>query len=116
MTPLARDPSKNAVAPHGLLGQAWDGDDIAVQGKTDTDLFAEAMTRMSLLGQVEKVKTVANAEGAIEGVESDYIISHPGGDPFSTNFKFSRFGLSFAAPRNVSQLTGTKKPAAAHTA
>ena len=71
---------------------------------------------MSLLGQVEKVKTVANAEGAIEGVESDYIVSHPGGDPFSTNFKFSRFGLSFAAPRNVSQLTGMKKPAAGHTA
>jgi hypothetical protein len=111
ITPLHGDPSTAAVAPHGLLGQAWDGDDIAVHGKTDGPLFAEAMTRMSLKGEVEKVKTAANAEGAIEGVESDYIVS----DPFSTKFKFNRFGLAFAAPRNVSQLTGLKKKATAHS-
>ena len=39
-----------------------------------------------------------------------------GGDPFSTKCKFNRFGLAFAAPRNVSQLTGLKKPAVAHSA
>lgn len=111
ITPLRGDPSMAAVAPHGLLGQAWDGDDMAVYGKTDGPLFAEAMTRMSLKGEVEKVKTAANAEGAIEGVESDYLVS----DPFSTKFKFNRFGLAFAAPRNVSQLTGLKKKATAHS-
>ena len=34
----------------------------------------------------------------------------------STKFKFNRFGLTFAAPRDVSQLTGLKKPAATHSA
>jgi hypothetical protein len=117
VTPSAgRDPSKDTVAPHGLLGQAWDGDGIAVDGKTDGGLFAKAITRMSLLGKVEKVKTVANAEGAIEGVESDYIVAPAGGDPYATKFKFSRFGLSYAPPRNVSQLTGVKKLATSHSA
>ena len=43
----------------------------------------------------------------IEGVASDYEINHL--DPFSTNFKFSRWGLRAAAPRNISLLSGKKR-------
>ena len=31
-------------------------------------------------------------------------------DPFDTKFKFSRFGLAYAPPRNVSSLTGLVLP------
>lgn len=106
---LRDDPSKDDVAPHGLLGQSWDGDNVTVHGTTDTSLFAEAMTRMALLGAVENVKTAANAEGAIEGTASDYIVAPPSGDRFSTHFKYSRFGLSAAAPRNINFLSGKKQ-------
>lgn len=105
------DPSKGAVAPHGLLGQAWDGDDQAVNGMTDGATFAKAMTHMKETGKVETVKTSSNAEGAIEGVASDYVVSRPSGDPFSAQFKFSRFGLLHAKPRDAAALSGRKQKA-----
>ena len=43
-------------------------------------------------------------EGAIEGTSKDYEMA----DKFSTDFKFSRWGLEVAKPRNVSTLTGVK--------
>ena len=51
------------------------------------------------------VVTKAMGEGAIEGVASDYAVN----SPFSTNFKFSRFGANKADPRDVSKLVGAKR-------
>ena len=83
------------VAPHGLLGQSWDGDSIAVDGATDDYHQRRAM-----------LKTTAQAEGAIEGVASDYRLA----SPFATAFKFSRFDATAPVPpRNVSALTGRKR-------
>ena len=44
------------------------------------------------------------AEGSIEGVWQDYVMP----SPFATEFKFSRFGVTKAPPRNVTTLTGRK--------
>jgi hypothetical protein len=46
-------------------------------------------------------------EGAIEGVLADYEINRAA--PFTTAFKYSRFGLTMADPRNISALSGTKR-------
>lgn len=86
----------DVVAPHGILGQAYDQDKIAVDGKLDEEKTGESTTE-------------AQAEGAIEGVWEDYIMS----DKFSTAFKYARFGLTKAAPRDVNKLTGSKKAATA---
>ena len=56
------------------------------------------------------IETKAMGEGAIEGVAADYEIDSS--DPFSTAFKFSRFGLTQAAPRDVSKLSGRIVPKA----
>jgi len=86
------NPDTDVVAPHGILGQAYDQDNLAVDGKIDEEKTGESTT-------------TAQAEGAIEGSWEDYIVS----SKFSTDFKYSRFGLAKAAPRDVSKLTGTKK-------
>ena len=56
----------------------------------------------------EKVITThAMGEGAIEGVAKDYEISAT--NPYSTTFKFSRWNLIAAAPRDISKLSGQKR-------
>ena len=60
------------VAPHGLLGQTFDGDGVAIDGAID-DYSAKV------------VVTKAMGEGAIEGVAADYEL--PSASPFSTKFK-----------------------------
>ena len=79
------------VAPHGLVGQSWDGDNVAVHGKTDNYSPRE-------------VTTSAMGEGAIEGADEQYAMP----SKFATEFAFSRFGRHSAAPRNVSTLNGIK--------
>jgi ELWxxDGT repeat protein len=79
------------VAPHGLLGQAYDGDDVSVIGAIDEYRGAEITTK-------------AMAEGAIEGVAADYKMA----GKFATDFAFSRWGKTEAAPRDVSKLMGKK--------
>jgi len=44
------------------------------------------------------------AEGAIEGIASDYEMS----DKFSTSFKYSRFDATAAKPRDISKMTGKR--------
>ena len=84
-----------AVAPHGLIGQSFDGSTLTVHGKRDN------------YGRGRFFKTSAQGEGAIEGTYTDYIVA----SPFATSFKFARFGsLGPVAPRNVSMLTGRKEP------
>jgi len=90
------NPDTDAAAPHGVLGQAYDQDKIAVDGKIDEVTTGESTT-------------AAQAEGAIEGTWEDYILP----SKFATDFRFSRFGLAKAAPRDVSKLTGAKKAATA---
>jgi len=79
------------VAPHGLIGQTFDGDAIAIDGAVD-DYSPDV------------VVTLAMGEGAIEGDASDYEIKRS--EPFSTAFKFSRYDAVHAVPRDVSKLTG----------
>jgi hypothetical protein len=86
------DVEKDAVAPHGLIGQSWDGDDADFDGAQDLDRSAETTTK-------------AQGEGAIEGVLAEYEMP----SPFATHFKYSRFGAHTAKPpRDVSKLTGRK--------
>jgi hypothetical protein len=84
------------IAPHGTIGQSFDGSSIAVGGKVDKYGFGLEMT------------TSAQAEGAIEGVFTDHKVD----SPFSTTFKYSHFDVhSHVAPRNVSLLAGAKAAA-----
>lgn len=83
-----------SVAPHGVIGQSYDGDGIAVDGAQD---------KYSITPGAETV-TSAQAEGAIEGVHTDYLVDAP----FTTEYKFARFGRKAAAPREVKDLFGKK--------
>ena len=80
-----------AVAPHGLVGQAFDHDDVGVDGAQDQYAGSEFTTQ-------------AQAEGAIEGSWEDYRVAAP----FDADFRFSRFGRTSAPPRNVSSLSGRR--------
>jgi hypothetical protein len=93
------DVDHDPVAPHGLIGQSYDRDDKKVLGALDD---------YKIPGKV--IVTKAMGEGAIEGIADDYEIN--GADPFSTYFKFSRFGrMGIVPPRNVSALSGLVLPA-----
>jgi hypothetical protein len=84
------------VAPHGLIGQTFDFDGIAVDGARDN------------YDDNKVVTTRAMGEGAIEGTAKDYEISADV-DPYSPAFKFSRWSLAKAAPRDISKLKGKKR-------
>ena len=94
------------VAPHGLIGQSFDGDNIAVDGNKDH--YRELWWRQTSL-KGREITTEAQAEGAIEGSGEDYRVA----DIFATDFKYRRFAVASAAPRNASALTGTKRTVAA---
>lgn len=81
------------VAPHGLIGQSYDADELAVIGKVDRYSYRE-------------ITTSAMGEGAIEGVAAQYKMT----SKFATEFAFSRFGKTSALPRNVSAMSGRKIP------
>jgi len=101
--PLAPNPKTGkVVAPHGLVGQSFDGDDIAVDGKKDR--YRELWWRQSSF-KANEITTEAQAEGAIEGSGGDYKV----GDFFGTDFKYRRFDALEAAPRSIAALSGTKR-------
>jgi hypothetical protein len=86
---------KNAAAkvmPHGIVGQTFDGDKMAVDGAQDD--YAG-----------KRVVTKAMGEGAIEGTAADYVVK----SPYSVEFVYSRFAAKSAPPRDVSKLAGLKK-------
>lgn len=87
------DVAKFKVAPHGLIGQTYDGDSVGVIGKTDDYKTRDNVVTASAIG-----------EGAVEGEASDYEMA----SKYATDFKFSRWGKVEAKPRDVSQLTGQK--------
>lgn len=82
------------VLPHGIIGQSYDGDGIAVDGAKDV--------YNSMSGG--ETTTAAQAEGAIEGVYTDYAMA----SPFATDFKFSRYNANTAPVRDVRKLSGMK--------
>jgi hypothetical protein len=73
---VMRPTSASALYSHGIIGQSFNGEARAnpQDGKLDDYTAAE-------------VTTTAQAEGAIEGVYTDYTLSAP----FQTAFKYSRF-------------------------
>jgi len=77
-----------AVPPHGIVGQSWDGDGLAIDGEQDAFPVSGEFT------------TYAMAKGAIEGVPNDYKVPQR----YSTDFKYSRFDATSAEPRNVAKL------------
>jgi hypothetical protein len=90
---------------HGLVGQTFDKDDVAIDGALD-DYTGTLVSGNDRIGH-RVVTTQAMGEGAIEGVPEEYEIDRSA--PFSTNFKFSRFDSLVAAPRNTKALTGKKR-------
>ena len=85
------DADRDSIAPHGIIGQSYDGDDIGVDGALDSRSGNETTT-------------TAQAEGAIEGHFSDYKMA----SPFATTFKYTRFDSLAAPHRNVAALRGAK--------
>jgi len=85
------DADSDPVAPHGLIGQSYDGDGQAVNGKIDD--YSEA-----------EVTTEAMAEGAIEGRAEEYKMLNK----YDTAFKYSRFDATSAKHRDVTKLLGEK--------
>jgi len=92
------DADHDPVAPHGLIGQSWDGDGMATNGLLD-DYSAQEVT------------TQAMAEGAIEGAAEDYAMNHK----FGTDFKYTRFDAKSAKHRDTSKLSAPKRVAGAST-
>ena len=89
------------MTPRLVLSQTFDADNIAVDGKLDD------YTGSGIDAHTSVVVTKAMGEGAIEGVLAEYEINRA--SPFSTAFKYSRFGLATADPRNISLPSGTKR-------
>lgn len=85
------DADSDVVAPHGIFGQAYDGDKVGIDGAVDTERDTVTTTK-------------AQAEGAIEGTWTDYKMA----SKFSTSFKYGRFDAVSAKHRDVSKLTGIK--------
>lgn len=85
------NPLAAAVAPHGILGQGFDGRHI--EGAKDNYVpDANGLFRTS-----------AQGEGAIEGRIEDYLIDPA--NPFATDFRFGRFDKSSAPPRDTRRLS-----------
>ena len=84
----------------GLIGQTYDRDSTKVDGKVDN---------YDVPKNQPEITTTAMGEGGIEGTADDYVISRA--NPFSTSFKFSRYGLTSAPPRDATLLTGKASPA-----
>lgn len=100
------DVTSDPVAPHGLLGQTYDGDARPLHGKRDRyDVLDDGSLTRARTRAGGNVTTRAKAEGAIEGESEMYRIR----SPFDTNFAFSRFGAHQASPRNASGLRSMYK-------
>ena len=85
--------ARGRVAPHGLLGQTFDGDGVPLNGRQDT--YTKKARGFS------ELTTHAAAEGAIEGTIEDYRLP----SPFATAFRYSRFDAKGAvAPRNATAM------------
>lgn len=87
--------ASGVVSPHGILGQTWDVDGIAVDGAQDD--YEHSGVEMW---------TASMAEGGIEGVADEYEIK----DKFRHEFRYTRYDTSaFTPPRDVSHLSGVRR-------
>ena len=87
--------ASGVVAPHGIIGQTWDGDGIAVDGAQDDYEHSGV-----------EVWTKSMAEGGIEGRASDYELKNK----FVHAFRYSRHdATSHVPPRDVEHMTGTAR-------
>ena len=68
-----------AVAPHGIIGQSYDGDGVPRKGKLDIYPPRNVVANFT---------TSAMADGAIDGSANDYEMK----SIFDTTFEFGRFG------------------------
>ena len=94
----ARGPPPTAAAPRARLQRPRI--DTRLHRAADRELW----WRQNAF-KANEITTEAQAEGAIEGSGEDYRV----GDIFDTDFKYRRFGVASAAPRNASALTGLKR-------
>jgi len=76
--------------PHGIIGQSWDGDGMAVDGQLDQYPRVQGAV----------FTTYAMGEGAIEGRARDYEMTAP----FEVRYKYSRFGTRGLPSRNRTAL------------
>lgn len=90
----------NVTWPHGLIGQTWDGDSVAVDGRQDdydsddTEIWTHAM-----------------AEGALDGGSFEaYAL-----DPDTFQFRYSRFEGAPSTHRDVHSLSGEKRKVTSRT-
>lgn len=105
---LNKPENKLAAPPHGIIGQAWDGDDLPISGKLDDYPKPALNPDMSAPTGIH-FTTSAMAEGAIEGEANDYRIA----TPFETHFRFSRFHAAPGSPpRNLTGLNLPHQPSA----
>ena len=91
--------TSSSCLPHGIIGQAYDGDSLGIGGKVDNYTPVNP--------NIPVITTSAQAEGAIEGSHSDYKLT----SAVSTDFKYTRFGRAFddkCAARDVAKLRGTR--------
>lgn len=87
--------SRVVCYPHGLIGQSYDGDGYAINGRRDKyDTGASV------------IRTAAMAEGAIEGSAEDYELFTPHArDRFAfRHSRFDRVATEHCAPRDTTQL------------
>ena len=77
LKPLVAE-EKLSAKPHGLVGQSFDGTDVARHGRLDQ------YPNLNIPGEFT---TSAMAEGAIEGVEADSEVAHQ----YATSDQFGRF-------------------------
>lgn len=96
-TPFAKlhGSASTSCYPHGLIGQSYDGDSIAINGRRDD------------YSQGSEIRTKAQLEGAIEGSYKDYALA----SGFRTDFAYSRYGRTGTdecAPRSIDELQGER--------
>jgi hypothetical protein len=100
MRPLAAE----GLYSHGIIGQSFNGESRANPKDGKLDEYSGRDRK-----PLEEVTTTAQAEGAIEGVYTEYTLS----SPFQTAFKYSRFdktappGATDAAFASLSASTET---------
>ena len=82
------------AAAHGIIGQSYNHDGLAVDGAKDV--------YNSVPGG--ETTTTAQAEGAIEGHHSDYLME----SPFATAYRYSLFNNKGAAVRDIRKLANKR--------
>lgn len=90
--------ASGTCAPHGIVGQSYDGDGMGISGRLDDYTYN---------GSNPVITTAAMAEGAIEGSATDYVLQHP----FETHFRYDRFHHRLSdtcPPRDTRRLSGPR--------